>query len=165
MPAKCMPCAKGEGRRPDRNGAPGALRAVQPARSRIGGLEDGVVGQLRRVDDQGAHVPMTIVCRAQRGRRHGWCPGEGAEMNTSAALAARAGYRLPYCHAEMALATLPGETRYFSVRRRLGRLPAFFETSARVGEPLGSAAPGTLEHFLVERYLLYADWGGGRLRV
>ena len=85
--------------------------------------------------------------------------------NLLAALAARAGYRLPYCHAEMALATLPREIRYFSVRRRLGRRPAVFEASARAGETLGSAAPGTLEHFLVERYVLYADWGGGRLRV
>jgi uncharacterized protein YqjF (DUF2071 family) len=30
---------------------------------------------------------------------------------------------------------------------------------------LGEAAPGTLEHFFAERYILYADADGGALRI
>jgi len=75
--------------------------------------------------------------------------------------AARAGYKLPYFHAVMGFATdgapLPSIT--FDSRRDddRGALPA--NAHLRYGPVDGvvtHAAAGTLEHFLVERYILYA---------
>lgn len=73
---------------------------------------------------------------------------------------ARTFWHLPYHHARMTLAA--GDTvRYESYRRAGG---AMFRGTARpIGEPR-TAAPGTLEHFLVERYLLYAQRPDGALR-
>jgi hypothetical protein len=82
--------------------------------------------------------------------------------NRAAVIAARAWYHLPYHFARMSLTREPpGEGRdpetifYTSERRWPGPLPA---STAIRGAPKGAAAPaalGTLEHFLVERYLLY----------
>jgi hypothetical protein len=38
-------------------------------------------------------------------------------------------------------------------------VPASFSARYRVGAKLGASEPGSLQHFLAERYLLYADWG------
>ena len=45
-------------------------------------------------------------------------------------------------------------------RRRVKNepLPARFNGAARIGDLLGVTEPGTLEFFLIERYILYADW-------
>jgi uncharacterized protein YqjF (DUF2071 family) len=85
--------------------------------------------------------------------------------STLAVLAARAVFGLPYFRAEMhmSVSTTPGgvETHYTS--RRIWRLPADraphsadLDLTYKAGDPIGPAAPGTLEHFLVERYTLYA---------
>ena len=88
-----------------------------------------------------------------------------------AVLGARAFFGLPYHHAEMAMTTKTtpakaaiseGTVDYTS--RRIGAAPgqARLELGYEVGPPLGPAALGTLEHFLVERYVLYARhplWG------
>jgi uncharacterized protein YqjF (DUF2071 family) len=73
-----------------------------------------------------------------------------------AVAAARALYKLGYRHAEMSADTNGGSVRFRSRRLAPGPLPA---TCAVRYEPRGSithAAPGTLEHFLIERYVLYA---------
>lgn len=83
---------------------------------------------------------------------------------------ARWSYKLPYAFAAMELngsptrggeAAGPGERRtYRSNRLWGGPLPA--SCSIRydaVGSP-SAAMPGTLEHFLAERYLLYTEAGG-----
>lgn len=70
---------------------------------------------------------------------------------------ARATYGLPYYHAEMAVARA-AETVTYTSRRNEGR--ASHEISARIGEDMGFAEPGTLEFFLVERYLLYSQFAG-----
>lgn len=84
-----------------------------------------------------------------------------------AVLAARLLWHLPYHHARMELARIgdgPHATvHYRSERLRPGPLPARCELRCR---PTGRAEParaGTLEHFLVERYLLYAVQRNGRL--
>ena len=75
--------------------------------------------------------------------------------NVPAVLAARAAYHLPYFHARMK-AERDGE----QVRYRCERLeepgPAEFQGSYGPTSPVFRAAPGTLEHFLTERYCLYA---------
>jgi uncharacterized protein YqjF (DUF2071 family) len=50
----------------------------------------------------------------------------------------------------------PGPILYAGVRRRPDPRPASYLIRATPTGPVRSAEPGTLEHFLVERYLLYA---------
>ncbi len=73
---------------------------------------------------------------------------------------ARLTYHLPYHFAEMSLER-DGETiSYRSERLWPGPTPAKIEARWTSGASLGSAAPGTLEDFLCERYLLYSEKGG-----
>lgn len=76
-----------------------------------------------------------------------------------AVIAARAGWHLPYHRASMDLAAEGDTVRYRSRRRWPGPKPADFTATYRIGESLGHAAPDTFEHFLVERYLLFAQSG------
>lgn len=80
----------------------------------------------------------------------------------SAVLGARLAYGLPYLYADMALADDGGWIRYRS--RRVSNPAAEF-----VGEyrPVGEAResqPGSIEHFLTERYCLYTVGVRGRVR-
>lgn len=81
--------------------------------------------------------------------------------NRLAVAIARTFWHLPYHHARMTLAVGDGELRHASERRANGAL--FRGTCRPHGEPR-PATPGTLEHFLAERYLLYAQKRDGRLR-
>lgn len=72
--------------------------------------------------------------------------------------AARKGFGLPYHHAAMSMRKEGSETVYETVRRG-GSNPRFF-CRYKVGEYLGPSTPGTLEHFLLERYHLYAMQDG-----
>lgn len=96
--------------------------------------------------------------------------------NRLAVALARAFWHLPYHHAQMTLVAGEREIRYSSRRSRAGRRAderssrrdadgAMFAGTCRpIGEP-GPARPGTLEHFLAERYLLYAQRRDGGLRI
>lgn len=85
--------------------------------------------------------------------------------NAVAVRLARWTYRLPYHFASMAMdppdsVEDPGVVTYESERRWPGPLPARCRLRY---EPTGTPAParvGTLEHFLAERYILYAHAGG-----
>lgn len=69
---------------------------------------------------------------------------------------ARTWYSLPYVHARMDAYRMGNEVRYWSRRMdEVGEVEAW----TKVGEPLGPAAPGTFDHWLVERYALYAQRG------
>ena len=68
-----------------------------------------------------------------------------------AVIAARAMFRLPYFHASMDVTTR-GDTVHYVSRRRGG--PALAATYAPAG-PAFTAARGSLEFFLTERYCLY----------
>ena len=86
-----------------------------------------------------------------------------------AVIAARAGWHLPYHRAvmelelelELALELEGSEVHYTSRRLWPGPTPADFDLRYRIGDSLGAAVPGTFEHFLAERYLLFADPGDG----
>lgn len=73
--------------------------------------------------------------------------------------AARLGWGLPYHFAAMQTARDGGHITYGSKRAKGG---AGVQVEYELGEPLGPSAPGTLEHFLLERYLLFA-WRGGKV--
>ncbi len=67
--------------------------------------------------------------------------------------AARHGWGLPYHHARMSHARDGDRVRYRSARRGAR---ADLSLDATIGEALGPSPAGTLEHFLLERYLLFA---------
>jgi uncharacterized protein len=74
---------------------------------------------------------------------------------------ARAAFHLPYYHARMRLTTERDCITYTSERRAGGA--AAFEGRYQPNSPVFGAQPGTLEHWLTERYCLYAADRGGRL--
>lgn len=69
--------------------------------------------------------------------------------------AARRLYKLPYFHARIALGRRGGRVDYSSARREAARPFVFTGSYGPDGEPFASE-PGSLEHFLTERYCLYA---------
>ena len=75
---------------------------------------------------------------------------------------ARRVWPLPYFHADM---TTRREAATFTYRstRRSGARP-YIETSWQLGEHLGPSAAGTLDHFLLERYVLFNTGRRGQLR-
>lgn len=75
--------------------------------------------------------------------------------------AARIGWGLPYYWAKMSSEREGDRIRFTSERRFAD---ASLTLDASIGEPLGPSAPGTLEHFLLERYLLFNDWRGTTYR-
>lgn len=77
--------------------------------------------------------------------------------------AARLAYHLPYYHAAMSVAPKGDGVRYGS--RRLDRRARPAELRARYAPtgPVFRTHAGSLEHFLTERYCLYAPASGGRL--
>src|SRR5262245_38562455 len=77
-----------------------------------------------------------------------------------AVLGARAWYRLPYHFARIEMRAEGGGWLYRAQRQWPAPVPAHCSLRyAPAGEP-GAAREGTLEHFLVERYVLYAERRG-----
>ena len=78
--------------------------------------------------------------------------------------AARRTYFLPYFHARMSVRQRNGWREYASSRQNGGERPYVWEGRYRpAGEP-SPPAPGTLEHFLTERYCLYTLDSADELR-
>ena len=75
--------------------------------------------------------------------------------NLPAVWGARIFYRLPYFHAQIKV-QLGGEDVRYHCRRLHGPRPAEFQVRYRPTSPARLLPAGTLEHFLVERYCLYA---------
>lgn len=78
-----------------------------------------------------------------------------------AVVGARIAYRLPYFHARMSMALLEGQRcafEYASRRRWSSRPVGCHLRYGPAGIP-GPAHLGSLEHFLIERYILYAATG------
>jgi uncharacterized protein len=85
--------------------------------------------------------------------------------NSMAVRLARALFHLPYHRARMFMeleradnrnATTPTTIVYAGVRQWPPPLPAAYATRATASGPTRVADPGTLEHFLIERYILYS---------
>lgn len=82
-----------------------------------------------------------------------------------AVLGARAGYKLPYFFARMSLRrSADGWREYRGVRRWPGPRARYHVRGRPLG-PVVPAAEGTLEHFLIERYVLYAAARGRLYRA
>ena len=74
-----------------------------------------------------------------------------------AVLAARIGWSLPYYHATMTASEV-GQSISYASHRRGGR--ANHRVSFRIGDKVGHPPDGSVEHFLVERYLLFVEKKG-----
>jgi uncharacterized protein YqjF (DUF2071 family) len=85
--------------------------------------------------------------------------------NAVVVAAARRWFRLPYYRARMECRAEGGGVAYASRRAHPGAPPAAFRASYGPDGPARPAAPGTLEHWLCERYRLFSvARGGGILR-
>ena len=82
--------------------------------------------------------------------------------NLTAVWAARTFYRLPYFHADMSCKDDKDSIIYSSSRRREA---ADFRGRYRPAKPVEPALPGTLEHWLTERYCLYTTAGSKVFRA
>ena len=76
-----------------------------------------------------------------------------------AVIGARLGISLPYFRASMAMTKRESEITYTSERWSIAGAPASFAASYQPAGPAFHAAHGSLEHFLTERYALYASNG------
>lgn len=83
----------------------------------------------------------------------------------AAVVAARAGFQLPYYRSRASHTREDGTIHYRSERQPPGPLPATLDVRYTPGAPIGTANPGTLEHFLVERYALFTNWRPVGVRV
>ena len=70
---------------------------------------------------------------------------------------ARSAWKLPYFHATMETSNEDGVVSYRSTRRSEDGARLF--ARYRVGDALGASAPGSFDHFLLERYLLFSMRG------
>ncbi len=73
-----------------------------------------------------------------------------------AVLVARHWFKLPYFYARMSLQKKINKIRYTSQRNWPQPTPAGCEIEYQIEGKAAPAAPGTLDYFLVERYLLYS---------
>lgn len=88
-------------------------------------------------------------------------------LDAASALAvavARRWFRLPYFNAEMTLSTENATRCYRSHRTHHGAPAADFAGTYAPSGPAFTATPGTLEHWLTERYCLYTVDARGRPR-
>ncbi|MBW3129523.1 YqjF family protein [Hymenobacter profundi] len=69
--------------------------------------------------------------------------------------AARTLFHLPYLHARMRLTQQGNTLQAVAERTHAGTVPAMFAATWTVGAPLPTSQPGSLAHFLTERYYLY----------
>ncbi|MDJ0974026.1 MAG: DUF2071 domain-containing protein [Planctomycetota bacterium] len=69
---------------------------------------------------------------------------------------ARRFFHLPYFDADMSIDADGAQVRYTSQRTHRGAPPAEFRGSYAPSGPVDLTKPGTLEHWLTERYCLYA---------
>jgi hypothetical protein len=83
--------------------------------------------------------------------------------NLFAVRAARAGFYLPYMDARMKLEQKGEEVLYSSIRTHRGEPPAEFYGRYRPTGPVYGSKPGSLEHWLTERYCLYSADAKGKI--
>ncbi len=76
---------------------------------------------------------------------------------------ARRWYHLPYFNARMSVTAEGERIRYTSRRTHRGATPAAFTATYGPTAPVARSEPGTLAHWLTERYALYTTDRQGRL--
>jgi uncharacterized protein len=129
----------------------------------------GVV-PLRMTGVRPRYLPMPLAFPELNVRTYVKTPGRSGVWFFSldaaswiAVRAARAWYGLPYYDARMSVQIEGDAVRYQSTRIHHRAAPAEFSASYRPTAPVYCAAPGTLDHWLTERYCLYV--AGNRDRI
>ncbi|MDF1811186.1 MAG: DUF2071 domain-containing protein [Verrucomicrobiales bacterium] len=84
--------------------------------------------------------------------------------NPIAVNVARATYKLPYFHADMAIAEENEIFTYQTTRTHRGAAPAEFKGCYGPTGPVVAAEPGTIDHWFTERYSLYTVSKGKTFR-
>jgi|ERR1035438_4000332 uncharacterized protein YqjF (DUF2071 family) len=84
-------------------------------------------------------------------------------QNPIAVAIARAWFHLPYFRARMHCANLGGSIQYPSHRTHRGANPAMLQAKYHSTGEIFESRQGSLEHFLTERYCLYAATPRGRI--
>tara|TARA_R110002096_G_scaffold16850_8_gene57317 strand:+ start:2279 stop:2980 length:702 start_codon:yes stop_codon:yes gene_type:complete len=111
---------------------------------------------------------LRTYVRHKRDPAHGGRPGVwffSLDAQSRLAVAgARAGFGLPYFYADMSCEQRTGRTHFQAVRRDRRGPPATFQASWRPAAAPQIAVAGTFEHFVVERYCLYAQHRGRLVR-
>lgn len=79
--------------------------------------------------------------------------------STLAVIGARVGMHLPYFRADMRMTKTDSGIRYESRRRSSAGPPATFAATYRAVGDAAEAPPGTLDHFLTERFCVYSTDG------
>jgi uncharacterized protein YqjF (DUF2071 family) len=85
--------------------------------------------------------------------------------NRLAMWGARLAYQLPYFHARMDVAQNGDAFSFRSERSGANGQRAMLDVQWHRAEPLPAATPGTLEFFLIERYVLYCGEPAGSMRA
>jgi uncharacterized protein len=85
--------------------------------------------------------------------------------NPLAVWGARLTYRLPYYQASMRVSEEGASVSFRSERTHPNAAPATFDAAWVLGDALPNAQPGTLDFFLVERYVLFAGDAARLLRA
>jgi uncharacterized protein YqjF (DUF2071 family) len=83
--------------------------------------------------------------------------------NPVAVTIARAWFHLPYFRAQMNCEERDGRIHYRSERTHRGAAAGILEATYRPAGEIFEPKPGSLEHFLTERYCLYAVGSRGRI--
>lgn len=111
-----------------------------------------------------AFAELNVRCYVVRDGRPGvWFFSLDAAQKLAVRVARRF-FHLPYYDARMACVADGEGIAYRSERTHAGAPPARFVARYAPTGPASRARPGTLDHFLTERYCLYARGGDGRLR-
>jgi uncharacterized protein len=84
-------------------------------------------------------------------------------QNPVAVAIARAWFHLPYFRAAMCCGNRDGRIHYQSTRTHRGARPGMLQADYRPVGEIFEAQPGTLEHFLTERYCLYSVNSRGQI--
>ena len=99
---------------------------------------------------------LNVRVYAKRGDNHGVFFLSLDAADTLPVLIARNGWHLPYYKASMRLDVADNEVHYRSRRQWPQPTPASLRTHYRFDDSLRTAEPGSLAHFLLERYVLFA---------
>lgn len=110
-----------------------------------------------------AFCELNVRTYVTDGRRPGVLFASLDAANRIAVAIARRWYHLPYFHARMSLCDDGTTIRYASRRIHAGAPPAAFEATYAPTGPVDLARPGSLAHWLTERYCLYTADGDGAL--
>ena len=109
-----------------------------------------------------AELNVRTYVRAPDGRAGVWFFSLDA-ASWLAVRGARLLYNLPYFDAALAVASEGEAIRYRSRRTHRGAPAAEFAATYQPAGPIYQAAPGTLDHWLTERYCLFAQRPNGRV--